>query len=187
MLPKRGSTLLLVVDVQERLMAAMQEGVAAKVLRNTRILVEAARELGLPVLVSEQYPKGLGPTCTEVKAVLPADCEPVAKLNFSCCCEPAFEPLIGSSSAKYAGYNIILGGAETHVCVLQTALDLISRGWRIYVAADATCSRAKLNWQLGLDLLRQAGAVIGSTEIFAFGLLGAAGTDSFKQISRLVK
>jgi nicotinamidase-related amidase len=81
----------------------------------------------------------------------------------------------------------ILCGMETHVCVLQTALDLLQRGQNVFVAADAVCSRTKANWRTGLDLMRQAGAVIGSTEIFAFGLLGAAGSETFKKISRLVK
>jgi nicotinamidase-related amidase len=187
LLPERGRTLLLIVDAQERLLAAMPEGVSVKVVRNTRILVETAREFDLPVLVSEQYPKGLGPTCAEIVSALPAETTPIAKLAFSCCSEPAFGPFLGVADAKYANYSVILGGAETHVCVLQTALDLLAQGRRVYVAADATCSRTKLNWRLGLDLMHQAGAIIGSTEIFAFGLLGGAGTEQFKRISGLVK
>ncbi len=180
LLPNREDCLVLIVDLQERLLAAMPEGVSTRVLRNASILVQAAGEFGLPVAVSEQYPRGLGPTAAEIQAVLPNHTQPVEKVVFSCCAVPAFQPLL-------AGKDIILCGAETHVCVLQTALDLLAQGRRVYVAADATCSRAKLNWRLGLDLMRQAGAVIGSAEIFAFGLLGAAGTDSFKRISQLVK
>ena len=102
------------------------------------------------------------------------------KLAFSCCKEPAMAPLLTRP-------DIILCGSETHVCVLQTALDLLAQGRRVFVAADATCSRVKYNWRLSLDLMQRAGAVIGSAEIFAFGLLGAAGTDRFKRISKLVK
>ncbi len=171
---------MLVVDLQERLLAAMPEGVAARTLRSARILVQMAGEFGLPVAVSEQYPKGLGPTVAEIRAMLPQDTQPVEKVVFSCCAVPAFQPILG-------GKDVILCGSETHVCVLQTALDLLAQGRRVYVAADATCSRTKLNWQLGLDMLRQAGAVIGSAEIFAFGLLGAAGTETFKRISQMVK
>ncbi len=180
LLPSAENSLLLVVDLQERLMAAMPAEVAGKTLRNTCILVETAKEFGLPVVVSEQYPRGLGPTAAEIRSALPQGTAPVEKLAFSCCKEPAFAQQITRP-------EVILCGAETHVCVLQTALDLLAQGKRVFLAADATCSRAKLNWQLGLELMRQAGATIGSTEIFAFRLLGAAGTERFKRISRLVK
>jgi hypothetical protein len=187
LLPKRENSLLMVVDVQERLMAAMPELVAANVCRNTRILVETAAEFGLPVFASEQYPKGLGPTVAEVREAFPAGTCPVEKVTFNCCQEPSLPFSCIQPDARYAGFGVILCGAETHVCVLQTALGLLEGGWQVFVAADATCSRTKLNWQLGLDLMHQAGAVIGSTEIFAFGLLGTAGTEQFKRISRLVK
>lgn len=180
LLPNAKNCLLLVVDLQERLLAAMPAGVAGQVRRSARILAETAREFDLPVVVSEQYPKGLGPTAADIRAAFPPGTEPVGKLIFSCCKEPAFTPLLTRP-------EVILCGAETHVCVLQTALDLLEQGRRVYIAADATCSRSKSNWRLGLDLMRRAGAVIGSAEIFAFGLLGAAGTDRFKRISGLVK
>jgi len=182
LLPVRERTALLIVDIQERLLAAMpQEGAA--VLRNARILAETARELALPVRFSEQYPRGLGPTATELKAVLPADEAPFEKVVFSCCAAPGFQPVLD----ELADRDIILCGIETHVCVLQTALDLLAAGRRVYLAADATCSRTQLNWKLGLRLMRQAGAVIGSTEIFVFALLGSAGSEQFKRISKLVK
>jgi nicotinamidase-related amidase len=183
LLPNRERCALLVVDVQERLLPAMPPKVAASVLRNTGNLIAVAREFALPLLVSEQYPKGLGATVPEIKAALPEDFSPFTKIDFSCCAAPGFMPLLEAANAP----EVILCGMETHVCVLQTALDLLSAGRRVYVAADATCSRAKYNWQLGLELMRQAGAVIGSTEIFAFALLGAAGSEQFKRISRLVK
>ena len=182
-LPDRARTALLVVDLQERLMAAMPPEVAASVLRNTSILIQAAREFSLPVLTSEQYPKGLGPTMPELREILPDGHAPLEKVVFSCCAAPGFEPVQEALGDR----DVILCGSETHVCVLQTALDLLQSGRRVYVAADATCSRTKQNWRLGLDLMRQAGAVIGSAEIFAFGLLGAAGTEQFKRISKLVK
>lgn len=180
LLPQADDCLLLIVDVQERLMAAMPAEMAGQVLRNTCILVETAKAFDLPVVVSEQYPKGLGPTMSEIRSVLPEGTTPIEKLAFSCWKAPGFAPLLNRP-------GVILCGAETHVCVLQTALDLLAQGRRVYLAADASCSRAKGNWRLGLDLIREAGAVIGSTEIFAFGLLGEAGTERFKRISRLVK
>lgn len=180
LLPDPARCALLVVDVQERLSTAMPADTLAGVVRNTVVLIETAREFSLPVLVSEQYPRGLGSTLPAVLAALPADSRPVEKLSFSCCGEPAFGPLL-------AQYDVILCGMETHVCVLQTALDLLEQGRRVFVAADAVCSRSAANCQLGLDLMQQAGAVIGSAEIFAFGLLRAAGSDRFKRISKLVK
>jgi nicotinamidase-related amidase len=155
----------------------------AGVLRNARILLETAQEFGLPVAVSEQYPKGLGPTAAELRAALPADCPPFEKVVFSCCGAPGFDAVL----ERLGDRDIILGGIETHVCVLQTALDLLAAGRRVFVAADATASRASLNWKTGLRLMRQAGAVIGTTEIFVFSLLGAAGTEQFRRISKLVK
>lgn len=182
-LPDRNNCLLLVIDVQERLSAAMPPDVIPGVVRNTCTLIEAARMFNRPVFVSEQYPSGLGPTVPEVRAALQEGIVPVEKLAFSCC----EAPVLSAELARHTQRDVILCGMETHVCVLQTALDLLKRGRQVYVAADAVCSRTKLNWKIGLDLMRQAGAVIGSTEAFAFGLLGAAGSEQFKQISRLVK
>lgn len=183
LLPDKASTALLIVDVQERLASAMPGDVASRVIRNTSILLHCAREFSLPVLVSEQYPRGLGPTSAEIKTLLPIETTPVEKIAFSCCAVTGFQPLFEQLEER----SLILCGIETHVCVLQTALDLLQAGRRIYVAADACGSRTKQNWRIGLDLMRRAGAVIGSTEVFAFALLGAAGTDQFKRISQLVK
>lgn len=183
LLPNREYSSLLIIDVQERLAPAMPAEVLAVVLRNTRILIETAKEFSLPVVVSEQYPKGLGPTLAEIREALPAQTQPREKIAFSCCAEAAFQPIFDPPTPR----DWIVCGMEAHVCVLQTTLDLLQRGQRVFVVADAVCSRAKYNWRLGLDLMRQAGAVIGSAEIFAFALLGAAGSDSFKRISKLVR
>jgi len=183
LLPDPANCALLIVDIQERLAAAMPGEVGARVVRNAAILLHTAAEFHIPVLISEQYPRGLGPTVAEIRAALPQDTEPVEKTAFSCCAVPAFQPLLEKTGQR----DIILCGIETHVCVLQTALDLLQAGRRVYIAADATCSRHKQNWRAGLDLMRQAGAVIGTVEIFAFGMVGGAGTDQFKRISSLVK
>ncbi len=183
LLPTPENSALLIVDIQERLVAGMPGEIGRQVARNTAILVKTAVEFNLPVLVSEQYPRGLGPTVAEIKSVLPEGVSPVDKVAFSCCTVPAFWPLLDGIGQR----DILICGIEAHVCVLQTALDLLQSGRRVYAAADAMCSRHKLNWRTGLDLMRQAGAVIGTTEIFAFALLGGAGTDRFKRISSLVK
>lgn len=182
-LPRKENTALLVIDVQERLASVMPPDLLPTVVRNTRILIETAREFDLPVMVSEQYAKGLGPTVAEVRAVLPENEPPVDKICFSCCEVPAFSARL----QELSGYSFILCGMEAHICVLQTALGLLERGHSVYVAADAVISRFDINRQTGLDVMRQAGAVIGTTEMFAFGLLGAAGSEAFKRISRLVK
>jgi nicotinamidase-related amidase len=182
-LPRADSSALLVIDVQERLASAMPGDVGVRVVRNTSILLHCAREFNLPVLASEQYPRGLGHTVPEVNNLLPETTRPVEKVAFSCCSVPEFQPLLDGLD----GRGVILCGIEAHVCVLQTALDLLQSGRRVYVAADAVASRAKQNWRFGLDLMRRAGAVIGSTEMFAFSLLGSAGSEQFKRISQLVK
>lgn len=182
-MPNREQCVLMVIDMQERLLAAMPTNILPGVLRNACILIETARELGLTTLLSEQYPKGLGPTAAEIKTALGPGVQPVEKLAFSCCRAPGFEPILKPLSR----YDFILCGMETHVCVFQTALDLLESGQRVFIAADAVCSRTKPNWKIGLETMREAGAVIGSTEMFAFSLLGAAGTETFKRISKLVK
>jgi len=183
LLPDPARSALLIVDIQDRLVTAMPGEVSHRVVRNASVLIQTANEFNMPVLVSEQYPRGLGSTVPEIKAVLPEHVTPVEKMAFSCCNVPAFQALLAGIGQR----DIILCGIEAHVCVLQTALDLLQNGRRVYLAADAMCSRYKNNWRIGLNLMQQAGAVVGSTEIFTFALLGKAGTDQFKQISKLVK
>ncbi len=181
-IPEAEHAALVVVDIQERLAAAMPEDVCKKVVANTRILIESAGILNLPVLVTEQYPKGLGPTVPELAEAL-ADAPRIEKIAFSCCGEPAFTQAVEAAGR----HDIILCGMEAHVCIYQTALDLLGRNLRVFVAADAVCSRNKMNRSVALDLMRQADAVIGSTETFLFQMLKEAGTEAFKGISRLVK
>ncbi len=153
-----------------------------RVTARTALLIEAAKLMDIPVLTTEQYPRGLGPTVGELRGALPPGA-PVEKLAFSCCGEPSFlEALEGTGRKK-----VILAGMETHICVLQTTLDLLSSGYQVYLPRDAVCSRRKLDWQTGLDLAREAGAVVTSTETVLFQLLERAGTDEFKKISKMVK
>jgi len=182
-LPNPDRFAVVIIDIQERLAAVMPQDEMNVVIRNSVILMETAKEFGMPVIVSEQYPKGLGSSMIPICAALPEGCQPVSKVVFSCCREPALK----SAFDRYADYDLILCGIEAHMCVLQTALDLLLQGRRVFVAADGVCSRYLYNRQLALDLLRQAGAVVGSAEIFAFGVLGTAGTERFKRISKLVR
>lgn len=179
----RERAALLVVDIQDRLAPAMPEEVLAQVVRNTAILIEAATRLGLPIVVSQQYPKGLGATVSAVESVLPKTAHRFDKVEFSAANGLPGE-LIG---AKDGRDQWIIAGMETHICVYQTARGIVARGMEAFVAIDAACSRTKLNWKVGRDLIAKAGATITSTETVVFELLGKAGTDEFKALSRLIK
>ena len=178
--PQRA--VLVVIDVQEKLSAAMPKSVLRQVVKNTGVLIAAAAELGFPVLLTEQYPGGLGRTLPELRQQL-SGVEPIEKLAFSCCGEPAFAGFFSSSTSK----QVILTGMETHVCVYQTALDLLDGGHPVFVAADAVCSRSKANWRTGVEAMGRAGAVVGSTEMFLFQMLKAAGSESFKKLAKLIQ
>ena len=178
----REQSLLLVVDVQEKLFPVMDSELRDGVAKNLKALGAAARRLSLPLLLSEQYPKGLGHTLPELQEAL-GQVSPVEKVAFSCCDVPSFtEQLNGSRKSQ-----VVLAGIEAHVCVLMTGLDLLNLGYQVHVVADATCSRSRQNWQLGLQQLRHAGAVITSTESVIFQLLRRADTDEFRAIQALIK
>lgn len=179
----REETGLLVIDLQERLAAAMFEEEMQNVTANARRLIEGARVLGLPVWVTEQYPKGIGPTLETIAEVLPEDCTPVAKVDFSCASVPAVFDAISSSGCK----QLIVCGMEAHICVFQTVRDFIGQGWQVHVPMDAVLSRSDENLDVGLNLIEQVGAVVTSTETILFDLLQKAGSPEFKAISALVK
>lgn len=175
-----NTALLLIVDVQERLAAVMSD--KQKVIANCLHLIEAAKLLDLPIIVTEQYPQGLGPTVSEIKNALPLY-SPVEKIAFDCCKEPSFLENVSSVKRK----KIILAGMETHICVLQTCLGLLQQDYSIHVVDDAVCSRAHHNYVTGTELMRDAGAVISCTETVLFQLLEKAGTDKFRKISQRIK
>lgn len=173
----RDRTALIVVDVQEAFRPVVRrfDGVAA----NVATLVEGAKALGIPIVVSEQYPKGLGSTVPEVSEHLPDGVEPIDKVCFSAAEAEGFD-LNGRDQA-------LICGIEAHVCVSQTAHDLLDRGLEVHVAEDAVSSRTKENRNLGLHKMEGSGAVITSVETALFELVGAAGSDEFKVIQALVK
>ncbi len=178
----REETALLVVDVQERLFSVMEPGRRDAMVKNIKILVAAAQRLRLPLLVSEQYPKGLGHTLPELKEGL-VGVEPLEKVVFSCCGAEGFSDRLRSARAK----SLIVTGIEAHICVLLTALDLLAAGYAVYVPADAVCSRARENYEIALSQLRDAGAVITSTETLFFQLLGRSDTEDFRFLQSLIK
>lgn len=181
----RRRAALIVVDIQDRLLPAMPEAALADVMRNAQILIAAAAQLGLPIVVSQQYPRGLGTTARPIEDALagaPA-VHRFDKLEFSAAAAPAFAQLAPALGRD----QWILCGMESHVCVYQTARDLVARGGAVHVCADAVCSRTAANRELGLGLMARAGAIVSSTEASVFDLLGRAGSDEFRALSRVIK
>lgn len=173
----RHRTALVVVDVQEAFRPAVRE--FDRIAKNAAVLVQGAKALGVPVIATEQYPRGLGDTVPEVAEHLEGALGPLEKTAFSAVAAEGFD-LDGRDQA-------LLCGIEAHVCVSQTAHDLLGRGVEVHVARDAVTSRTEENAELGLHKMEGAGAVVTSVETALFELLGAAGSDEFKAVQRLVK
>jgi nicotinamidase-related amidase len=179
-----SNTVLLVVDVQEKLAAAMPEAAMAELVKNAVILLETAEALGVGVVASEQYPKGLGATMTPIAAKLgEMGVKAMPKMAFDACSELTIARALADSGAK----NVVVVGMEAHVCVFQTARELVKRGYATYVVADAVASRREENRRIGLSLCERAGAIVTATETVAFDLLEHAGTGAFKAVSKLVR
>jgi len=177
MLIKAHQSCLLVIDIQEKLMAALPD--RERVIATGVWLIQIAQELQLPVLASEQYPKGLGPIVPAVRQWLPAGAS-MEKIHFACTAEPACREHIEAIDRQ----QWILVGAEAHVCVLQTALGLLETGREVYVVADGVASRRLQDAELALARMRAEGARIVTREMVAFEWLHRAGTDQFRDISR---
>lgn len=171
---------LLIVDVQQNLGPVMAE--PRQVYRHCTLLLRAAARLAVPVTISEQYPKGLGPTMGELLAEAP-DGVVVEKLHFSCAAEPA---ILGRLQG-FARPQVVVAGIEAHVCVLQTCLGLQAAGFEVFVVADACSSRKQENHDLALRRLAAAGVGVVSTEMVVFEWLAVAGTDAFRDLIKLVK
>ncbi|MFO7154600.1 MAG: hydrolase [Caldicoprobacter oshimai] len=176
---KCEQSVLMIIDIQERLVSVMDQ--RDQVIHNAKILVSVAQKLRIPVVVTEQYPKGLGKTVKEISDALGAF-QAFEKLSFS-----AYTPEIMSELAKLGRKKVIVSGMETHVCVFQTVRDLLRDGYQVFVVKDAVCSRTLENYQNGLYLMAEMGAVITNTETVLFDLLKKAGTPLFKELSKLVK
>jgi nicotinamidase-related amidase len=177
----RAAALLLVIDVQEKLAAAMPKAPLAELERNAAVLIRAARRLEIPVIATEQYPKGLGPTVASLRELLPQ--EPMSKMEFSCgASKPIARHVLGSGRKQ-----VVVVGMEAHVCVFQTVRDLMDGGFSVFVAQDAVLSRSEANREVGLRLCEKAGATLTSTETVLFDLLGVAGTPEFKELTALIK
>ncbi|MFX0096077.1 MAG: hydrolase [Candidatus Hodarchaeota archaeon] len=179
---KREGLGLIVIDVQERMLPAVFE--SQRVQKNVEILVEGFKVLDIPIIVTEQYPKGLGLTIPELQTKLPAY-DPFEKVTFNCFDEGngTFLDLLRSKKFK----ALLICGVEAHVCVVQTVLDALANNFGVHVAVDAISSRNKLNWHYAIVRMREAGAILTTTESALFELLVQAKTPEFKKISALVK
>ena len=173
----RDRAALVVVDVQEAFRKALPD--FEQVAGAAATLIRGAEAMGLPVIVTEQYPKGLGSTVPEVAESLPADVEPIEKLRFSAAEAEGFD-LGGRDQA-------LVCGVEAHVCVNQTVLDLLGSGIEVHVAADAVGSRTEANRALGLGKMERAGAVLTSVETALFELLRGSDAPEFKQVQELIR
>lgn len=180
LLKKPQSCCLVVVDVQEKLAAVMYD--RENLIHRCAILIQIADRLKIPVLWCQQVPKALGPTVHRLRELL-KDREPINKTSFNCCGEENFIKAMEKSSPQ----TVFLCGIETHVCVFQTAADLIRRGLRVHVIADAVSSRTPENKQIGLQRMRDAGAVISSVEMLLFELLADSQHEAFKELAALIK
>jgi nicotinamidase-related amidase len=177
----RCQTCLLLIDIQDKLLPHIHD--KNIIVANIRRLVKAAEVLGLPVIVSEQYSKGLGPTVAELSEILDAEVEKYDKITFSCIADEHLIRAIADTERD----TLLICGTEAHVCVSQTVLDALTEGFKVQVAADAVGSRNPENKRLALERLARAGAVVTSTEAALFELLERAGTEEFKKVQALVK
>jgi nicotinamidase-related amidase len=176
-----GRTALAIIDVQEAFRQHISD--FAELAARCALVAHAAHLLGVPVVVTEQYPKGLGRTAAEVASVFPKGFEPVEKTAFSSCGAQAFVARLEAAGAR----QVLLCGIEAHVCVNQTAHDLLARGFQVHLLTDCVSSRTAENRQTGLDKMFRSGALPSSTELALFELMRDARHEQFKAIQKLIK
>ncbi|MBF0345810.1 MAG: hydrolase [Nitrospirae bacterium] len=175
-----AKAVLLIVDIQDKLAAVVRD--ADTVISNALHLIELSRLCDIPVLVTQQYPEGLGPTVQALKDALPG-AKYVDKTTFNCCRTGAFMKALKAVNRE----TVILCGIETHICVLQTCIELLQVGYIVHVVKDCAASRSLDNKEAAIEYMRDAGAVITTTEIVLFQTLKKAGTDNFKIIAKRIK
>ena len=180
---------LVLIDIQERLAAAMRDEDRARVVDRCIKLARVAALVGAPIIVTRQYPKGLGPVVPELERPLETltdqgvDIRVVDKVAFCCASEPDFEETLRATGRR----QIVLAGMETHICVAQTALALGAQGTTVHVAADACCSRESLAHGIALDRMRAGGITVSHSESVMYEAVGVAGTERFKSLLTIVK
>jgi nicotinamidase-related amidase len=176
----RNRSALVIIDVQEKLFPHVHDH--GRMLVRLDLLITAAKLMGIPLLVTEQYPKGLGPTIEEIRKMIPG-AEPLVKTDFSCVAAAGFKERLASLRRD----QIILTGIEAHICVAQTALDLASQGEKVIVVADAVASRRPLDAQTALSRMQQSGLILSTAEAVVFEWLRCAGTEEFKALQPKLK
>jgi nicotinamidase-related amidase len=177
---RKDDALLVIIDIQTKLLNVIFE--KERLVSACRKLIQAAKLLDVPMVMTEQYPKGMGPTDPQIMEIL-EDVGALEKLSFSCCGVDEFNEKIAGFGKK----QMVVIGIEAHVCVLQTVHDLLHQGYSVYVPYDAVSSRKESDYTNALARMRRAGAVIGSVESAVFELLERAGTRLFREVSRLIK
>ena len=175
-------TMLIVMDIQEKLFNAMPE-TRNDMINNCQKLIKAAGILKIPIIITEQYPKGLGKTVENIKKFLPSDVTLMEKTEFSCVNNNQIIDKIKNLNKK----NVVLCGLETHICIYQSARDLAKTGHSVHVPVDAVHSRRKMDWKTGVKLIEKSDAIPTTTETVIFDLMKAADTSEFREISRLLK
>lgn len=176
-------SVLVLLDIQQRLVAAMPNDVGERLVAQVEILIAAAKALSVPIVVTEQYPQGLGSTDGVLKDALDDDATVIEKTSFSCVKSDEFCNILNRHGRK----QIILTGMEIHICVLQTALDLQAQGFQVYVVENAVSSRSEFNKNNALQRLRQAGVIITTVESVMFEWLGDVKHPEFKMLAKLIK
>ncbi|MFY9223125.1 MAG: hydrolase [Blastocatellia bacterium] len=176
---KRTETALLIIDLQEKLMPVIYN--RTEIFSNVNKLIAGAEILSVPIIITEQYSKGLGHTCSDVQ--LPNNPLIIEKMCFSSMLSNEVVNKLQELKIK----SLIIAGVEAHVCVLKTALDALSQGFEVHIVADAVSSRKAFDKETALERLRQVGSYIVTVEMILFQLMDFAGTEEFKKISRLIK
>jgi nicotinamidase-related amidase len=178
----RASVALVVLDLQAKLVPAVFE--PQRVIRNSQLLLRLAQLLEIPTVLTCQYPKGLGNILPEITQLAPG-IEPIEKTSFGCFGEPDFLRRLKQRAPQAT--SLLVVGVESHICVMQTVLGALEAGYLVHVAADATSSRTEENWQIGLNRMERAGAVISSTEMIVYELLAKRNTPEFKALLPFLK
>jgi nicotinamidase-related amidase len=173
---------LIVVDMQKKLLPPIWE--KERLLKNVQLLIRLAGILKIPSIVTTQYAKGLGETVPDIADMLP-DTPAIDKLMFSCFGSEAFCSMLKRLPGQRT--TVLLCGMETHICVMQTALGALREGYLVHVAADAVSSRTELNWRIGLDRMRAAGAILSSAEMMLYELLRSSGAPAFRELLPYLK
>ena len=168
--------MLLIIDLQDKFLPFLKH--AGRVLQSTKLLIDVARELHIPMVVTEHNPQRIGPTVQEL-AVKLKDVPNFAKDIFSCFGDAAIKKAIGAHKHLK---NILIVGCETHICVMQTTIDAINLGYNVHVAANGVSSRKEVDWQAGLDRIARCGAVVATSEMIAYELLRRSDSANFKAL-----